>query len=166
MRIYRYIGPSEIRDRVVSAGGGRRIRQREDLEAWVREAWQPPEPDGTTPATFVLDASGALRLSERGTEHVMCAEGADVLAAGELFLRGARVEGVTNQSTGYCPEPDSWSALRDALDALGIEHPGGFTHAFDFRRCETCGAVNLVKEDWFFCEACGAGLPAEWNVDR
>jgi hypothetical protein len=70
---------------------------------------------------------------------------------------------VSNQSTGYCPEPASWPAVARALDAAGIAHPGRFTVAVIFRRCDACGERNLVKDDWFECAICGAPLASEWN---
>jgi len=62
------------------------------------------------------------------------------LAAGEMgFARtseGWHADRVSNQSTGYCPDPDSWPAVAAALDRAGIARPDGFTHALVFRRCE------------------------------
>ena len=78
---------------------------------------------------------------------------------------GVRVEFVSNQSTGYCPEPASWPAVAAALDRAGIGHPGRFTAECVFRRCETCGERNLIKDGWFACEVCGAGLLKKWNFE-
>ena len=73
---------------------------------------------------------------------------------------------VSNQSTGYCPEPESWPAVARALAFLGTDAPPGYTTVFIFRRCTACGQINLVKEDWFYCAVCQAPLPAEWNLNR
>jgi hypothetical protein len=69
----------------------------------------------------------------------------------------------TNQSTGFCPEPESWPAVAAALDRIGIPHPGRFTQEVVFRRCPACGQRNIVKEAWFACDVCGANLPLVWN---
>ncbi|WP_211240655.1 hypothetical protein [Hamadaea tsunoensis] len=71
---------------------------------------------------------------------------------------------MSNQSTGYCPEPASWPAVAAACERAGLAHPGGFTAAFEFRRCPDCGQVNIVKGDDFVCAACDGDLPWEWNV--
>jgi hypothetical protein len=115
--------------------------------------------------TFVVTPDGVLRVAPRRSEHVACAGGQDVLTAGELFVSpttGA-VTGATNLSTGYCPEPASWSALAAALDGAAIPHPATWTHAFDFRRCEACGERNLIKDDDYVCAVCDAELPRAWN---
>lgn len=70
---------------------------------------------------------------------------------------------VSNQSTGFCPEPESWPAVAAALDRIGVRHPGRFTTEVVFRRCEKCGERNVVKDDWFACGLCGAELPMGWN---
>lgn len=121
------------------------------------------------PFTFVVDAVGVLRLAPRRSEHVVCAEGAAVLAAGEIaFGRESSrwiVTEVSNQSTGYCPDVDSWPSLADALDRVGLDHPAGFTHAVVFRRCPSCQQLTIVKEDYFVCAFCDEPLPRAWNVD-
>src|SRR5262249_2946114 len=131
MKRYRYVGPREI----AAAGGepGRAIASAADLAAWLRAT-------GERVATFVVGVDEQLRLADRRSEHVACAGGLEVLAAGEMFFDDAgRVVGVSNQSTGFCPEVASWPAVAAALDRAGIRHPGRFTDAFEFRRCEACG---------------------------
>ncbi|MDA0181614.1 hypothetical protein OJ997_15015 [Solirubrobacter phytolaccae] len=150
--MYRYVGPDELR---ALSGTGTAISTHAALVSWL-DAADEREPDGTIPATFVVGVDGTLRLAPRSSEHVACVEGADVLAAGELFFDGAEVVGATNQSTGYCPEPASWPVVAEALDALGVSHPGEYTAAFTFRRCDACGTLNVVKDGWFVC---GVDLP-------
>jgi hypothetical protein len=70
---------------------------------------------------------------------------------------------VSNQSTGYCPDPDCWPAVAAALRSAGVAAPVGFTRRFVFRRCFTCGQINLIKDDWYVCAACDADLPRAWN---
>ena len=70
---------------------------------------------------------------------------------------------VSNQSTGYCPEPESWPAVAAALGRIGVRHPGQFTTEVVFRRCVKCGERNVVKGGWFVCGVCEAELPQQWN---
>jgi hypothetical protein len=166
-RLYFYVGPSEIKARVAGRPAGTRISSAADVVAWVRGTGQHPGPDGLVTATFVIDSAGDLLLADRRSEHVAGAGGGPVLSAGEMFflVESSRVEvaEVTNQSTGYCPEPGSWPAVAAALGRAGVAHPGQFTAEVVFRRCEACGERNVVKDGWFACEACGADLPAQWN---
>ena len=117
-------------------------------------------------ATFVVSVAGELVVAPRRSEHVACAGGEPVLAAGELRFdaKGAVVE-VSNNSTGYCPREDCWDAVRDALDRASLERPDGFTFVAVFRHCPACGERNLVKEAWFVCALCDAELPRVWNFD-
>ena len=90
-----------------------------------------------------------------------------MLSAGEMTLEldGGKViiTDISNQSTGYCPEPESWPAVAAALDQAGIEHPDNFTRAFLFRLCGICGQTNIVKEGDFTCAVCGTELKKAWN---
>ncbi|MGW2781558.1 hypothetical protein ACWC3X_09935 [Streptomyces populi] len=164
---YRYVGPGDLLVLVRTAGEGARIRSAADLARWVsaRGAEERAEP-----FTFVVDTGGVLRLAPRRSEHVVCAGGEAVLSAGEVSLREECgrwvVEEVTNQSTGYCPDVDSWPAVARALERAGIGHPGGFTHPVVFRRCVSCRQVNVVREDHFVCVFCDEALPPGWNIDR
>jgi hypothetical protein len=164
-RVYRYVGPAEFAALAQNGVAGHRIDSVAGLAAWVEASAELPAHDGLTPATFVVDRDQALRLAPRGSEHVACAEGGDVLAAGEMFFDGVEVVEVTNQSTGYCPEPESWVAVAHVLGRLGVQHPSGYTSAFVFRRCDGCGELNVVKDGWFECEICGHALPQRWNCD-
>jgi hypothetical protein len=150
MRRYAYVGPAEIQRAVSDVPAGTVVRSAADL--MIGE-----------PVTYVVGVDGMLRIAHRRSEHVACAGGGEVLAAGELTATRAGVVDVSNQSTGYCPEPASWPAVARALDAAGIAHPGRFTVAVIFRRCDACGERNLVKDDWFECAICGAPLASEWN---
>jgi hypothetical protein len=164
MRSYVYIGSKEIAKVTTTGPRGIVIASRADLERWLTT-----EPDAFEEgATFVIDLTGRLLLAPRRSEHVRCAGGQPVLAAGEVrFERSGDevlVAEVTNQSTGYCPEPESWPAVASALHQLGIEAPPGYTCAFVFRRCGACRQVNVVKDGWFYCAACDALLPSTWNL--
>src|SRR3954471_920390 len=128
-RLYRYVGPEAVRSRSVSAPGGRPISSREDLRAWL-DGQDRSGAVGQVAATFVIDPEGVLRLADRRSEHVACAGGGPVLSAGEMFFSAVKeapvVEEVSNLSTGFCPEPESWPVVGDALDRLGVPHPCRF----------------------------------------
>ncbi len=166
MRIYPYVGEETTRQAAARQPGGIVVESRADLARWLAA-----NPEGLAEgATFVVDRAGRLRLAPRRSEHVACAGGEAVLAAGEMDFAqtgsGPTVAAISNQSTGYCPEPESWPAVARALMFLGGDAPAGYTAAFIFRRCPACGQVNIVKEDWFSCAVCQAPLPAEWNLAR
>ena len=170
MRLYKYVGPPEIKTRSMGASAGREIRSRSDVTAWISETAQTVRPGDLIAATFVVDSNERLLIADRHSEHVACAGGGEVLAAGEIFFgiddrTVVAVAEVTNQSTGYCPEPSSWSAVEAALDRIGLDHPPGFTAECVFRKCVRCGARNIVKDGWFRCDVCSEDLPAHWNFD-
>src|SRR4051812_11691602 len=124
MRLYHYVGPREIAQRVRNAPPGALVASASDVLAWARLTQQQPDAAGCVIATFVVDATGALRVADRRSEHVACAGGGPVQSAGEitLALSGTLVSvvAVSNQSTGFCPEPESWPAVRAALEAAGL----------------------------------------------
>jgi hypothetical protein len=170
VKSYRYVGPEVIRARAAHLPCGTPIESIADLKNWLRHAGQRPNALGQFVLTFVIDERGCLRVADRGSEHVACASGGPVLSAGELFLTASRdgfcVEEISNQSTGYCPEPESWPAVAAALDRIGMAHPGRFTQAVIFRRCPSCGERTIVKDGWFVCGLCDAELPVAWNFDK
>ncbi|WP_405828075.1 MULTISPECIES: hypothetical protein [unclassified Streptomyces] len=165
-RSYRYVGPVDLRALVRPENEGRRIGSAADFDDWVSG---PAPAELAEPFTFVVDTAGVLRLAPRRSEHVACAGGGPVLGAGEIGFRRESgrwvVREVSNQSTGYCPDAGSWTAVADALDAAGIGHPPGFTHEVVFRRCPSCRELNIVREEDFVCVFCDGALPREWNVD-
>jgi hypothetical protein len=167
MRTYRYIGPKRIADQATSTPAGTPVRSAADVVRWVRESGQRPGPDGCVIATFVVNAAEVLLVADRHSEHVACAGRQPVRSAGEITFRMAsrsvEVVAVSNQSTGYCPEPESWAAVVAALSAAGLEPTAGFELACVFRRCPRCGSINVVKGGVFECGACGAELPAAYN---
>jgi hypothetical protein len=71
---------------------------------------------------------------------------------------------VSNQSTGYCPEPESWPAVALALRAAGLNAPDGYSPALIFRRCLACSSKNIVKDGVFVCGVCESDLPEQWNL--
>ncbi|WP_431952481.1 hypothetical protein [Actinacidiphila sp. bgisy167] len=160
---FTYVGPQDLRAAVVRPGAaGRAVRAPDDLREWLEGAAAAKREE---PFTYVVDPAGTLLLAPRRSEHVACAGGGPVLAAGEIAFAaredgGWEVSEVSNQSTGYCPDPEpSWPALAAALDRAGLARPGWFTQAVVFRHCPRCGERNLVKDDDFTCALCAAPLP-------
>ena len=168
-RTYRYVGPKKIAGRVTASAAGTRVESSKDVLRWIQQTNQELDAAASVTATFVIDEAGWLRIADRRSEHVACAGGRPVQSAGEMTFtvrpRGISVVWGTNQSTGYCPEPDSWSAVEAALVQAGIDAPAGFSQEFHFRRCPHCGCINLIKERVFECGVCSSTLPEEWNLD-
>lgn len=165
-RLYAFVGPDEVHAQAragiarLQLSGGTRF-------ADVLAALELPHGSADLTVTYIVDADGALWIADRHSEHVACARGLHVRAAGELTMApwrdGIEVLEATNQSTGYCPEPACWDALADALDKAGLPRPDGFAHAFEFRRCPGCGTNAIVKDQDFHCAVCGHALPLAWN---
>jgi hypothetical protein len=166
MRRFRYVGPAELRD-LPHAVDAADLASVQALGRWLDSQ---DAHERTAPFTYVITIDGALRVAPRRREHVACAGAQDVLGAGEIQFEhdasGWIVTEISNQSTGYCPDLNSWKAVATALDQAGIRHPGDFTQPIIFRRCSTCLAVNIVRDDDFTCAVCSAPLPSEWNLDR
>ena len=170
LKLYPYVGPAYLARHASAETARLHVDSATTLAAWV-VARSGADGDGTLTVTFVVLPDG-LWVADRHSEHVACARGGPVHAAGEMTLavdprrRSVEVVYVTNQSTGFCPEPDSWPAVAAALDAVGIAHPGGFSAEMVFRRCPNCAATNIVKDGWFECAVCGGELPRDWNYGR
>lgn len=165
---YSYVGTKHIRDLAVKNPSlGVAIQTSEHLLHWLKAQSADKLRDGSVVATFVLSTQRTLRLAPRRSKHIACAQGESVLSAGEMtFSDLGELTEVSNQSTGFCPEPESWQVLEEALDAIPIKHPGEFTTKIIFRRCPTCLQRNIVKDDWFFCELCSSELPETWNFEE
>ncbi|GGV40197.1 hypothetical protein GCM10010182_75920 [Actinomadura cremea] len=146
--VYVYVGPAELFDRVHPGTVGEPVGSGTDVEHLEDE-----------PFTYVVDLDGVLRIAPRRSEHVACAGGRPVLAAGEIAFGDGRVVEVTNQSTGYCPGSESWTAVAAALDRAGLDRPDGFTDVFVFRHCPSCTELNVVKDGHYVCVFCDADLP-------
>jgi hypothetical protein len=168
LRTYQYVGPKAFADRAPAAPAGVRIQRPEDVLHWVLRTGQELTGEGDVTATFIVDEAGWLRIADRSSEHVACAGGMPVLSAGEITLNvmpaGVRVSSVTNQSTGYCPEPESWPAVQAALERASLAASTSFTREFAFRRCPQCASINVIKDGVLECALCSTPLPPEWNV--
>jgi hypothetical protein len=165
MRLYRYVGSKRIAARVGSEPTGVPIRSPGDVTNWIAATGQHGF-GGCVVVTFIVDEQGTLLIADRRSEHVACAGGRPVRSAGEITfaLNPPAVVAVGNQSTGYCPEPESWPAVVEALSRAGMPVPDGFILSCEFRRCVGCESLNLVKSGVFECGVCGAELPAGYNV--
>ncbi|MEV6104286.1 hypothetical protein AB0M28_06155 [Streptomyces sp. NPDC051940] len=165
-RTYRYLGPPDLRESAGPATQGRRIATPSDFATWIAEQTAQ---DLADPFPYVIDTTGTLRLAPRRSEHVACAGGEEVLAAGEMgFTReaaGWRARPVSNHSTGYCPDTTSWPAVATALSHAGLGHDTSFTHEVVFRRCPSCHERTIVHESHYACAFCDTDLPATWNLD-
>lgn len=166
-KVYHYIGPHNLRQLVSQPTDRMQILQPGDVIAWIDKSQQEVEHDHFITATFIVDTRGHLWVADRRSEHVVCAAGQPVLTAGEItfVVQGEHVivSEVTNQSTGYCPEPETWPEVDTVLDRIGLEHPPAFTTSYIFRCCDQCGTRNIVKEDVFICGVCDAMLSLDWN---
>lgn len=118
-RLYSYVGPAELRE-PGREPSGIAITSQATLAAWLDGRGRD---ELAEPFTFTVSANGDLLLAPRRSEHVHCVGGRDVLAAGEItFSRDGqtwRAVAVTNQSTGYCPAPESWPAAAAVLTRPG-----------------------------------------------
>jgi len=162
-RLYEYVGPLEIVARFKGRQDGLAIRSQHDAKMWL----QSHAGGDSATVTYVIDESGNLLIADRRSEHVACSGGGPVRGAGEMTLaireNGVVAHDISNQSTGYCPEPDSWQAVLSALKRAGIAAPDRLERTYIFRRCESCGSTNIIKDDIFRCAVCEAQLPHNWN---
>lgn len=158
--LYRYVGSRSVAERCGYTVRGSPVCAPEDFLPWLESS--------EVTVTFVVNEQGALLIADRHSEHVACAGNRPVRAAGEMtFVRdGGRIAitRISNQSTGYCPEPESWDSVVDALQAVGLEPTGGFDPRCEFRRCLKCRSLNLVKDRVFECAVCETALPTEYNA--
>ena len=167
-RIYEYVGGRDLMPTQWEAVHRVRVAKSENVQCWIQETEQILSADNSVTATFVVDLGGELWIADRHSEHVHCARGGSVLAAGEItFIAQGNyisVVSVTNQSTGYCPEPESWQAVQPILTSIFADVPENFTVAFIFRCCPQCDTINIIKEDIWECAFCNGELPMVRNL--
>lgn len=166
-RSYSYVGPPEIQARSRRESHCIQVISVAVLLPWSLAFLPSGRKNGTFTATFIIDTEERLWVADRHSEHVACADSGDVLAAGEMTFdrtpSDIQVAEVTNQSTGYCPEPSCWEVVARVLARIGIEHPSEFAVAFEFRRCDQCGTTNIIKDGVFECSVCDSPLSPDWN---
>jgi hypothetical protein len=168
-REYRYVGSKSLLELLERPSQRVLVESEETVRKWIHETQKIPKGQNWITATFIVDTKVQLYINDQRSEHVVCAAGGNVLSAGEMTFILSRnqieVSEVTNQSTGYVPEPESWWAVEKALDQIGLKHPPDFMPAYLFRWCTQCGTINLVKDEWFECGVCQSPLSLEWNFD-
>ncbi|MGR3274232.1 hypothetical protein ACSYAD_03870 [Acaryochloris marina NIES-2412] len=163
-RQYHYVGPAKIRDTARTQPFGTPILSTDNLRTWLASTTTEQTQERHWIATFTVGVDETLRLATRRSEHVACAAGGPVLSAGEITInQNHEITEISNQSTGFCPEPESWSVVEAVLNRIGIQHPGQFTDVIVFRLCPNCNECNIVKDAWFYCQLCDAKLPEKWN---
>ncbi|HEY1187219.1 MAG TPA: hypothetical protein VGE74_06145 [Gemmata sp.] len=157
--LYNYVGSRSIAERSGDTVRGAPVRAPADVLPWLAS--------GEVTVTFVVNEEGTLLVADRHSEHVACAGNRPVLSAGEMTFATESgrpvVTRISNQSTGYCPEPESWGAVVGALRTARLEPTDGFDPRCEFRRCVQCASLNLVK-GVFECGVCEAELPREYNA--
>jgi len=163
-RQFGYVGPTRILDATRGQPPGVELMSGRDLRARI-----PARSGEQVIWTYVVSCDGVLVIADRHREHVVCAGRRPVLTAGELITEvgddgHVLIVGVSNQSTGYCPDASSFPAFAEAARAAGLEPPDWWTFACEFRRCGSCGALQIVKDEWFVCWECEADLPLDYNV--
>lgn len=167
MKLYLYVGPPEL---LALAANSRphRVDSRKDLQIWVDRNRGEVDREGYVPATYVVAENGGLYLADRRSEHVACARGGRVRAAGEIFFEvtsaGLAVARVSNQSTGYCPPVETWPVVENWMKSLQLESPSFFDPACEFRRCDSCENLQIWKEHSPDCLFCDRPLADHWNV--
>ncbi|MBP3957219.1 hypothetical protein J8F10_18310 [Gemmata sp. G18] len=165
--LYHFVGPRAIANRCGPPPRGTPIASPEDVLRWVASNTEGPLVAVEVTVTFVVSEAGTLLIADRHSEHVACAGTRPVRTAGEICFAvhgdAVTVTRISNQSTGYCPEPESWADVVGALRGAGLGPTDGFDPRCEFRRCPKCAALNLVKHAVFECGVCEAELPREYN---
>ena len=164
---YAYVGPDELTALINPESKGIPIKDQLDVQKWIKETGQTIGYDNEVTATFVVKKDKKLYIGDRHSEHVACANGENVLSAGEITFalnKDIEVSSITNQSTGYCPEPKSWKYVAKALKKARLNPLNQFTTEFEFRRCANCDTINVIKDDWYVCAICDADLDKKWNL--
>lgn len=166
-RLYSYVGPNSIQELLDDPAQRFQLQSADDVLRWITETGQDIQEDRAT-ATFIIDENNRMWIADQRSEHVVCARGQRILSAGEITFEVSKgnVEAVqiSNQSTGYCPDPDSWPAVSAALATARVPHPDNFTSEFLFRRCNKCETINIIKDEWFECAVCQSQLSQTWNI--
>lgn len=161
--MYQYVGPKEILKQIKPEKIGTIIQSELDVKNWIGTTNQEIDINDEVTATYIIDLQEHLRINDRRSEHVVCANGQHVLSAGEITFEISKheitISQITNQSTGYCPSPVSWKNVKVVLEKLKIEFPDYWTNEFIFRICDNCHNINIVKDNYFTCLICDNELP-------
>jgi hypothetical protein len=122
-KLYSYVGPARIRDEARHQPKGAEIRTLDALHSFLRTHGGRRGRESTV--TFVIDEAGVLRIADRHSEHVACAdEMAFAVAGGACRSRAPRTSrpvSAPNRSPGpRCSAPSMRS---------GSGIPEGCSHA-------------------------------------
>lgn len=161
--MYKYVGSKEILRCIKPNAKGYKINSSLDIQEWIIQTEQTLDENNEIIATFIIDTTHNLKINDRHLEHVACAEGNPVLSAGEIIFeinngKVTKITHITNQSTGYCPQINSWKEVDKALKKLDLPFPPFFTQEFIFRICEKCDNINIIKDNFFVCNICESNL--------
>ncbi|AZZ91839.1 hypothetical protein EUZ85_14310 [Hahella sp. KA22] len=170
MPLYSYVGPKDLLLLVDNDVERFAIYSHLDVLDWKSKTEQTLQKDKTITATYIIDTNDTLYIGDRHMEHVSCAIGDHIKAAGEITFEitthQVSIIGATNQSTGYCPEKSCWNELRKALEKTSMRTVNGFTESFEFRICTHCKTINIIKESVFYCAVCDSKLSKHWNINN
>ncbi len=166
MKKYKFVGNSELLQFIDPKLMGHHIKSTKDIENWIKINHQKFDFNVEITATFVIDLDFNLLINDRHSEHIVCANGKEVFSAGEITFKLLKnktiiISKITNQSTGYCPSSASWDAVKISLEKTDILFPEFFTTFFEFRICEKCHWINVIKDEYFVClnDNCQNELP-------
>lgn len=122
-RGYRNVGPPDLRSTVRPASTGHAARSATDLATWLsgRETAELSEP-----FTYIVTPTACCGSRRAGASMWRVRAGGrpggrrDGVPPGVPTSGRWAVREVTDPSTGYCPDLDSWHAVARALDRAGI----------------------------------------------
>ncbi len=167
---YEYVGPQKILQTIKAKYRGKVIAESEEIHNWIRANHKTAKAGDVVICTFTINLQGKLVIADRHSEHVQCAFGENVISAGEIAFvvekkGGISVDSITNQSTGYCPSPESWFEVEKALKKIpklkGLSLLKSFEPKFVFSYCPDCKTRQIVKDEFYFCLECEQELLSE-----
>jgi hypothetical protein len=165
--LYSYVGPKELLELVSDDVDRICISSLSEVHKWLKRTNQILDRNNSVTSTYIIDIKGVIWIGDRHMEHVVCAKGQPVLSAGEITLtinETINASFITNQSTGFCPKPQSWKYTKLALEQANIRYPEELSVALEFRICTHCNTINIIKENHFYCAVCDNQLPNDWNI--
>lgn len=140
--LYTFNGPEEKRLLAMENDFRILVRKETDLVKlkdipYDQLRWELPHTQ-IGPQTYIIDANQRLYIGGHVEEHVKVAKGADVLAAGELWIdidydadtTEWSICDINNRSYGYYPAANSYSVVKPVLEKTGIKHPEKFTKIY------------------------------------
>ena len=77
---YEYVGQKDLLKLVNPVLTGTCLNNITDIENWIIKTNQKPDTNSEIIATFIIDKENNLRINDRHSEHVVCANGNPVLS--------------------------------------------------------------------------------------